>query len=129
VVEAKKPMGGQRLAEIRITSGAERDLTAIYNRRLSQRGNEGADGANTLLEDLVAAIESLADFSIRGPIPPELEDLGINDFRQLSHPPYRIIYLPELRQDAAKVTVLIVADARRDFRMLLQERLLRETGD
>ena len=113
------------MAQVRITSGAERDLSGIYHRRLAQRGNEGADGADALLEDLVTAIESLADFANRGTIPPELADLGIKNFRQLSHPPYRIIYLSGVRENIPLVTVMIVADSRRDFRTLLQERLLR----
>lgn len=105
---------------VRITAGAERDLEGIYRRRLSQRGAGGNDGAEALLDALVGAIESLAEFSRRGPVPPELEALGIRDFRQLSLPPYRIVYLPE----EGTVTVMIVADSRRDFRTLLQERLL-----
>jgi len=55
-------------------------------------------------------------------VPPELEALGIREYRQLSHPPYRIIYLPDAA--AHTVTVTIVADSRRDFRTLLEERLL-----
>jgi len=104
-----------------VTAGAERDLDGIYRRRLVQRGAEGADGADALLDELVAAIESLAGFSERGAVPQELEMLGIHDYRQLSHPPYRIVYLA----DETAVTVMLVADSRRDFRTLLEERLLR----
>jgi toxin ParE1/3/4 len=118
----------RRSAEIRITAGAERDLVDIHLRRLSQRGAEGKDGADALIDELVDAIESLAEYSHRGPVPPELDALGIHDFRQLSYPPFRIIYLPEERDDGVLVTVMIVADSRRDFRVLLAERLLRKTG-
>lgn len=117
---------GSGSVQIRITAGAERDLTGIYDRRLVQRGAEGADGADVLLEKLVAAIESLAEFTNRGPIAPELATLGIHDFHQLSHSPYRIIYLPQERDGGSQVTVMIVADSRRDFRTLLEERLLRD---
>jgi|GEM_PF-707447 len=116
--------GSQAGVRIRITAGAERDLANIYDRRLAQRGAEGPDGADILLEQVVTAIESLADFAHRGPVPPELAALGIHDFRQLSHPPYRIIYLPEERTGRITVTAMIVADSRRDFRTLLEERLL-----
>ena len=51
---------------------------------------------------------------------PELDALGIHEFRQLSRAPFRIIYLAE----KMRVTVLVVADSRRDFRTLLGERLL-----
>lgn len=117
---------GSGLVQIRITGGAERDLTGIYKRRLVQRGAEGADGADVLLEKLVAAIESLAEFTNRGPIAPELATLGIHDFHQLAHLPYRIIYLLQERDGGSQVTVMIVADSRRDFRTLLEERLLRD---
>ncbi len=78
-------------AHVRITVGAERDLVGIYQRRLAQRGSDGADGADTLLNELVAAIESLADFTYRGQVPPELEALGIHDFRQLDASKNRLI--------------------------------------
>lgn len=120
-------MSGAR-ASVRIAAGAERDLAGIYRRRLVQRGAEGTDGADALLGELVPAIESLGDFAGRGSVPPELEALGIRDFRQLSRPPWRIVYLPEDDGAGPTVTVLIVADGRRDFRTLLEERLLGEGG-
>lgn len=105
---------------VRLSIGAERDLSGIYRRRLTQRGAEGGGGADALLDDLVEAIESLASHPAMGPVVPELDGLGIREFRQLSRAPFRIIYLPE----AEHVTVLVVADSRRDFRTLLSERLL-----
>jgi toxin ParE1/3/4 len=120
---AHKP--NSRPVQVRITHHARRDLAAIYGRRLAQRGAGGSDGADALLDELAAAALSLAEFSLRGPVPPELEALGINDYRQLSVPPYRIIYLPEEHGEARFVTIMIIADSRRDFRTLLEERLLR----
>ncbi len=52
---------------------------------------------------------------------PELDTLGMRDYRQLARPPFRIIYLVE----DAVVTVLVIADSRRGFRTLLGERVLR----
>ncbi|OYW50678.1 MAG: hypothetical protein B7Z34_04470 [Novosphingobium sp. 12-62-10] len=100
--------------------GAERDLRAIYQRRLTQRGPEGPDGAEAVLDRLVDAIESLDISPQRGPVPPELDVLGIREYRQLSLPPWRVIY----RAGERDMTVMIVADARRDFRTLLEERLI-----
>lgn len=111
-------------ALVRLTAGAEGDLSAIYRYRLAQRGADGRDGAEALLARIVTAIEGLAEWPARGPVPPELEALGIRAFRQLSLPPFRLIYLPE-ENDPPTVTVMLVADARRDFRALLEERLLR----
>lgn len=110
-------------AEVRIAAGAEANLNAIWRRRLAQRGAEGPDGADALLDDLVARIESLADHPAKGPVPPELEALGTRQYRQLTHPPFRIVY-HLTGSDTETVTVLIIADARRDFRTLLEERFL-----
>jgi toxin ParE1/3/4 len=103
-----------------IAAEAEGDLQAIYDQRLAQRGAQGSDGADALLDKLFATISSLAEFPLRGPVPPELESLGIADWRQISDPPYRIIYA--LGGDT--LTVAVVADARRDFADLLERRLL-----
>lgn len=108
------------LLPVVFTHGAERDLRAIYQRRLSQRGADGPDGADALLDRLVDAMATLSTFSQRGPVPPELDVLGIREYRQLSLPPWRVIY----RAGDRDVTVMIVADARRDFRTLLEERLI-----
>lgn len=113
-------------AIVRIAAGAERDLAGIWRRRLAQRGAEGPDGADALLDRIVARIESLADHPLRGSAPPELEALGIRSYRQTSHPPFRIIYLPQERDNGMAVSIIVIADARRDFRVLLEERLLRE---
>lgn len=104
--------------KVSITAGAEADLLAIWRRRRAQRGDDGAD---SLLAGLASKMEGLADFPERGAIPPELEALGIAEFRQIGLPPYRIIY----RLSGEAVMIMIVADARRDFRTLLEERLLR----
>jgi plasmid stabilization system protein ParE len=85
----------QAKAAVEITAGAEHDLTGIYRRRLVQRGADGEHGAEVLLDQLVAAIEGRADFPERGPVPPELDGLGIRVYRRLSLPPYCAIYLSE----------------------------------
>ena len=105
---------------IQLAAEAEGDLQAIYNYRLRQRGADGPDGADALLDTLYAAIESLTEFPLRGPIPPELDVLGIADWRQISVSPYRIIYT--IAGDL--LTIAVVADSRRDFASLLERRLL-----
>src|SRR3546814_9999380 len=82
-------MSRQQPVQIILAAEAEGDLQAIYNQRLAQRGAEGLDGAEALLDRLFDAIASLADFPLKGPIPPELLAIGIADWRQLSLPPYR----------------------------------------
>ena len=105
---------------IQLAAQAEGDLAAIYNHRLKQRGADGPDGADVLLDTLYNAIETLADFPLRGPIPPELDALGIAQWRQISLWPYRIIYT--LEDDV--LTIAVIADSRRDFAGLLERRLL-----
>lgn len=112
-------------AAVRITAGAERDLAGIWRRRRAQRGAEGHDGADALLDRIVAGIDSLSEFPMRGSIAPELEALGIRTYRELSLPPFRIIYQPRETEFGLTVSVVVIADARRDFRTLLEERLLR----
>lgn len=53
--------------------------------------------------------------------PTELFDIGVLEFRELHHNPYRIIYSVE----SATVYVHCVLDGRRDIETILQERLLR----
>ncbi|WP_341714063.1 type II toxin-antitoxin system RelE/ParE family toxin [Erythrobacter sp.] len=115
------PHSNQHPNIVRISLGAERDLAAIYRRRSLQRGEGGPDGADALLDTLVEAMESLGTFAGRGPVVHELDAIGIRDYRQISVSPYRIIYHVE----DSTVTVLLVADSRRDFHTLLNERLLR----
>lgn len=109
---------------VRLTRGAEADLGGIWRRRAAQRGATGDDGADALVAELLEQMKGLADYPARGPVPPELELLGIRRWRQLSHPPYRIIYTLDDPGGETVATVAIIADSRRDFRALLEERLL-----
>lgn len=111
-------------AELRYSEDARADLSEIFQQRREQRGNEGWDGARAYVAAIVETISGLADFPERGPIPPELEAMGERNWRQISHAPYRIIYL--LEGDA--VTVALVADSRRDFVSLLHKRLVKAGG-
>jgi len=65
-------------------------------------------------------IESLESFPLQGPVPRELDALGIREFRQLLLRQYRGIY----RVAGAKVFILVIADGRREFQTLLERRLL-----
>lgn len=105
---------------VQLAGEAEGDLQAIYNQRLRQRGANGPDGADSLLDALYQAIEDLASFPLRGPVTPELEALGITDWRQVSVWPYRIVYTLE----GEVLTIGVIADSRRDFATLLEQRLL-----
>lgn len=115
-------------AAVRLTRGAEADLLGIWRRRAAQRGAAGDDGADALVAALLDRMKGLADYPERGPVPPELELLGIRRWRQLSQPPYRIIYTLDGAGGETVATVAIIADSRRDFGTLLEERLLNAPG-
>lgn len=117
-------MGAARPAIVLISAGAESDLGNIWKWRKLHRGIEGTDGADALLGRLTTLIHSLSSFPERGAIVRETADLGNTRYRQLSHPPTRIIYKIEEAASEKLVTIMVIADARRDFRTLLEKRLL-----
>lgn len=100
-----------------LTAGAERDLAELHLHLLH---SADAAVASRLLDRLESRCAGLADFPERGNIPTELEAVGIRDYRELHERPYRIIY----RVLDATVVVHVIADGRRDFRDLLERRLL-----
>ncbi|MDF0604815.1 type II toxin-antitoxin system RelE/ParE family toxin [Neisseriaceae bacterium TC5R-5] len=99
--------------EVFLTNGAERDLESIHDYLAETVGSIYADS-------LLELIESLAKLPERGSHPKELAALGIREYRQLLHKPYRIIY----RAMSSKVVVYLIADERRDMQPLLLRRLL-----
>ena len=103
--------------EVRLTQGAEDDLERLYD---YLAGHRGQDAADALLDSLLAKTEALERFPDRGAVPKELDRLGIRTFRQLVHPPYRIVY----RIIDEQVFVLLIADGRQDMQALLERRLL-----
>lgn len=109
-------MAGKRF-EVELTRGAEQDLESIV-RYVTENGSP--DIAEELLDALLAKVEALEQFPLRGAIPKELSDLGIKEYRQLLLKPYRLIY----RIGGNKVFILVIADGRRDMQALLQRRLL-----
>lgn len=103
--------------EVLLTAGAERDLESIGDYIAEF---DAAASANYVLERLLKVTETLAIFPERGSYPRESIALGIRDYRQTSFEPYRVIY----RVLGHRVTIHIIADARRDLQSLLARRLL-----
>lgn len=83
--------------------------------------NDSAEHADELLDGIERAISSLALMPQRGHYPPELDRIGIHEFREVHFKPYRIMYAIH----GQEVVVLAVLDGRRDMQTLLQQRLLR----
>lgn len=103
---------------VQLDNDAEADLFEIY-RYVAL--NDSIEQADRLLGALKRACSSLRTLPLRGHIPPELQDIGVSQFREIRFKPYRIFY----SIDRTTVTIHGVLDGRRDMQTLLQERLLR----
>ena len=101
-----------------ISDSARQDL---LNLRTYLIGNAGAAAADQIIDRLLDNMETLKSFPEREPIPEELQRLRYKEYRQTSVPPYRIIY----KTVGNEITILLVADGRRDFRQLLTDRIFR----
>ena len=100
-----------------LARGAARDFEELYE---SISLHDTPSRADYVLTRIEQAFNSLAESPDRGAHPPELLSFGIRDFREIFFKPYRIIY--EVVADT--VTVVLIADGRRDVQSLLQRRLL-----
>lgn len=94
------------------------DLDAIVE-RLRARGSHV--NAEKVLAKIARKVGSLRISANRDPIVPEFLAHGIARYRELSVPPWRIIY----RVEPKEVVVLTIVDSRRQLDELLLERLVR----
>jgi toxin ParE1/3/4 len=103
---------------VHLVVDAEIDLSEIY---LYVAQSDSVERADRLLNNLENTIMKLEAIPLRGYRPPELERVGVRDFREVFFKPYRIIY-QVIHFD---VFVHCVLDGRRDLQDLLQQRVLR----
>ena len=103
---------------VRIIEDAENDLIDIYHYVAL---NDSPENAAYVLEQLESLCLRLNELPHRGHSPPELDRIGVTDYREVHFKPYRIIY-QIIRQD---VFVHCVFDGRRNLLSLLERRLLR----
>ena len=103
--------------EVLLTKGAEQDLEAIYD-YISEF--DCVVNANSVLDELMEALESLSKLPERGSYPKELVGLGIKEYRQTFFKPYRLIY----RTIGNQIIIYLVAGGRRDMQAILARRLL-----
>ncbi|MCH7888503.1 MAG: type II toxin-antitoxin system RelE/ParE family toxin [Proteobacteria bacterium] len=101
-----------------LVEDAERDIEDIHSYIALSDSPERADRILDALEELC---NGLAEPPARGNVPKELRDLGITQYREVHHAPYRVIY--QVLGD--EVVIHCVLDGRRDMESLLQRRLLR----
>ena len=103
---------------IHIISDAEEDIFSIYKYVAI---NDSVEKAEHLIKNIEDSIYRLVSLPNRGHFPPELERIGILEYKEIHFKPYRIIYSIE----DTDVFIHCVLDGRRDLSDLLQERLLR----
>ncbi|MEM7568535.1 MAG: type II toxin-antitoxin system RelE/ParE family toxin [Pseudomonadota bacterium] len=103
---------------VRFTKGAQGDLADLHRRKQRSGGLAAAD---LFLDDMLEAISSLEAFPLRGSIPQELQSLGWTSIRQHLSQDCRLL----TRVDDSVVTIILAIDARRSFRRLLEQRVLR----
>lgn len=103
---------------VRNAKGAARDLEEIAD-FLEDR--EGPARADAIMDGIAKSLLSLSTLADRGHALPEAAGLGLTDILEIHYKPFRIVFCVEPKT----VTVLVVADGRRDFASLLARRLLR----
>ena len=103
---------------VRIVEDAEHDLIDIYHYIAL---NDSPENAAYIFEQLEPLCLRLVELPDRGHVPPELNRIGVTDYREVHFKPYRIIY-QIIRQD---IFIHCVLDGRRDILSLLERRLLR----
>jgi toxin ParE1/3/4 len=101
-----------------LLSGAKQDLLQLHK---YVAFSDSVEKADRLIDHLQRTCSRLKTMPERGRIPPELERIGIREFREILFKPYRIIYSLAKSQ----VFVYSILDGRRDLQDLLEERLLR----
>ncbi|MDA3809520.1 MAG: type II toxin-antitoxin system RelE/ParE family toxin [Spirochaetaceae bacterium] len=104
--------------QVFITSDAELDILDLYDYISTSDSKESAD---YVYKNIKQNCVDLTDFPLKGHYPPELERIGITEYREIHFKSYRIIY--QITVD--KVFVHCVFDGRRDLQEILERRLLR----
>jgi toxin ParE1/3/4 len=96
-------------------SAAESDLTNI----ILYIAEESPVNARTIFDKIKEKTPSLKQFPERDRIVPELQDQGINLYREIIVPPWKIVY----RISEKKVYVLTVFDSRQNAEDVLLKKL------
>jgi len=109
---------GQKKYKVIWADIAEKDLKNI----IEYIADESILNANRIFDKIREKASSLNFFPNRGRIVPELKEQDILQYRELIHPPWRIIY----RISENKVYVLCVLDSRRNIEDILLKRLINQ---
>jgi len=103
---------------VRLAEEAEQDLIDIYHYVAT---HDSLEQAAYVLEQLESLCSRLAELPERGHVPPELDRIGVTNYREVHFKPYRVIY----EVQGQDVLIACVLDGRRDMQSLLERRLVR----
>lgn len=103
---------------VHIIGDAEKDLYEIYD---YVRKSGSPINAQKLFLQVEQMCMSLSDNPERGHIPPELERIGVYEYREIHVKRYRILY----QMIDSDVFIPCILDSRRDPQELLEHRILR----
>jgi len=104
--------------EVFLSADAQQDILDQYNYIAS---SDSKTSAEYVYQNIKDKCKSLSEFPTKGHYPPELERIGITEYREVHFKVYRIIY----QVTDNKVFIHCVLDGRRDLPELLERRLLR----
>ena len=104
--------------KVYIIADAEQDIPEIYD-YISH--SDSLEKAEYVFRNIEKKCVSLSEQPNRGHFPPELERIGIYEYREIHYEPYRILY--QVMDE--KVYIHCILDGRRDLQALLEKRLLR----
>ena len=104
--------------KVYIIADAEQDILEIYDYISHSDSSEKAEYVYRSIEEKCLSLSELPN---RGHFPPELERIGIYEYREIHFKPYRIIY----QVIDEEVYIHCILDGRRELQALLEKRLLR----
>jgi toxin ParE1/3/4 len=102
---------------VNITKNAEDDFSWI----VLSNPKTGTQAALNLMEKIQAKINTLDHFPLKGVYVPELLARNIKDYRQMTEPPWRIIF----KVDDDTVNVLAIIESGRNVLDALLKKLLK----
>ena len=101
---------------VNMTQNAENDLNEI----IMFIAQSNPMNALKIMDRIMERVNSLNQFPQKGAYVPELLAKNIKEYRQITEPPWKIIY----RIDGKIVNVLVIIDSRRNLQDILVNKLL-----
>jgi len=113
----RRRAASERAHRVRWSLDAESDILGIA----TYLARESPSATRAVVATLRTNVDELRDFPQLGRVVPELQRLGMNEWRELIVGNYRLVY----SVDSGTVGIDLVADTRRDFETILHARILR----